>query len=428
MNTTQSPGRGDDISTRNSADTFYTQGRQNSQDGISSRPHAGSTDSISSPPGLSSWASQTALAYNLPSPDTPSQTKERPTYHPVRASSASTTTTSVSPSPSALGHPHGQNPMNGAVPQYPFPPMNMGYYPSQQWMQPYPPYGYLPLMPHGYMHCPQPPYASTPDGSGYPSSAHVGWVAVNEAHKVSLCCFFQFNELNLSFQNQPTVIQREQSPLHASPQHTTQPPLRPTGFMQGEQGLIPVYQPDALNRYMSTGNRQTDTPPIHQPTHPQHAMWHQYPQMPMYPYMYPTSSLIPSSSHQLPMSAGAVSGQGSWTPIATPVSYGSYQAPYHPSPQPHIPASSSTVSTVSSSPFRHSVPPSGQLPPQQYGFRQPPTPRRYPRREPQYNRQSNVCVLHPHSRTQLIFIVQNQGDIAQRHGTAMRPNNCVISG
>lgn len=49
------------------------------------------------------------------------------------------------------------------------------------------------------------------------------------------------------------------APYPMSHDHTQQPPLLPTGFIQGEQGtLVPVYQAEALERYMS-GTRQEAT-------------------------------------------------------------------------------------------------------------------------------------------------------------------------
>ncbi|TFY72800.1 hypothetical protein EVG20_g220 [Dentipellis fragilis] len=47
-----------------------------------------------------------------------------------------------------------------------------------------------------------------------------------------------------------------------------QPPLLPTGFLQGEQGLVAMYQPEALNQYMTSNNTQIrqlpGVPDLHQ--------------------------------------------------------------------------------------------------------------------------------------------------------------------
>ncbi|KAF9245752.1 hypothetical protein BU15DRAFT_70822 [Melanogaster broomeanus] len=58
----------------------------------------------------------------------------------------------------------------------------------------------------------------------------------------------------------------------------TQPPVIPTGFIQGDQGmLVPVYPPEALNQYM-TGNQDPPPPGFSGSTEGQHAVaWHPYP-------------------------------------------------------------------------------------------------------------------------------------------------------
>lgn len=66
-------------------------------------------------------------------------------------------------------------------------------------------------------------------------------------------------------------------------QATAQAPLVPTGFIQGEQGtLIPLYQPEALDQYATTGNQQPITPTS---TTQSPVAWRQYPQVP-YPYIH----------------------------------------------------------------------------------------------------------------------------------------------
>jgi hypothetical protein len=53
-------------------------------------------------------------------------------------------------------------------------------------------------------------------------------------------------------------------PPPGDPQTLAQPPLKPTGFIQGELGaLIPVYQAEALERYMSDNRRSGEpSPPL----------------------------------------------------------------------------------------------------------------------------------------------------------------------
>ncbi|KAF7979394.1 hypothetical protein HWV62_42496 [Athelia sp. TMB] len=89
-------------------------------------------------------------------------------------------------------------------------------------------------------------------------------------------------------------------------------PLVPTGFIQGENGaLIPVYQPDALDRYMTGGADQPQpVPPV--PQAPAHThtgapptAWRAFPQGGAYPY-------IPAS--QMP----APPQHGGWAPNQAP--------------------------------------------------------------------------------------------------------------
>jgi hypothetical protein len=59
----------------------------------------------------------------------------------------------------------------------------------------------------------------------------------------------------------------------------SQAPLLPTSFIQGDQGtLIPVYHPEALDHYMSSGGHATSPPQFQaQPARPQHVQSHLYP-------------------------------------------------------------------------------------------------------------------------------------------------------
>lgn len=81
----------------------------------------------------------------------------------------------------------------------------------------------------------------------------------------------------------------------------------PTGFIQGENGaLIPVYQPEALDQYMSGGVTQTPAMPPHaQPQNP--PAWRQFPPASAYPY-------IPVSQ----MTGQTPPHQGSWIPNQAP--------------------------------------------------------------------------------------------------------------
>ena len=417
---------------RGADDMSYLQNRPNMQDPTSSVQRAIGVDSTNGPPAFTPFALPTA-AHNLPSPDTPSVSKERTVvYNPIRANSTSTTD-SMSPSPSTTSH--QRTSMATAIPQYTFP-IAMGYYPNQQWMQAYPAYPYaFPFIPPGYMHCPQAPYPSTQDGTPYPSGPSTGWPSSNDVHKVSDVVHARTAYVVIDVgcdAAQPSVANREQSPQHSTyPQSSTQPPLRPTGFMQGEQGtLIPMYQPDALNRYMSAGTRQSDTPPIQNPSQQHAAVWPQYPQIPMHPYIYHPSSMVPPTSHHLAMPTGTSSQGTAWTPGPTPVPYGTHPTQYQAPPQSHGPPPTAAPPPAATPTFRHSVAGTGSLPPQQYPFRQMPgTPsRRYQRRELQYGHKQGGF-RDPSARIYKADdgVFEHQSDnTSQRHGAAARPASCAF--
>jgi hypothetical protein len=93
-------------------------------------------------------------------------------------------------------------------------------------------------------------------------------------------------------------------------QQNGQAPLVPTGFIQGEQGtLIPVYQPEALDQYMTSGSHQ---PPAlaPQPQAQNLPAWRQYPQAPTFPFIP-----IPQMAGQMPAQPGNVG----WMPNQQPL-------------------------------------------------------------------------------------------------------------
>lgn len=195
----------------------------------------------------------------------------------------------------------------------------------------------------------------------------------------------------------------------------TQPPLRATGFIQGEHDtLIPVYQPEALNQYMSgtshgvsLSSRQNESPqsapPVHAPlattasTGSQTApVWQPYSHMPMYPYVYHPPPMVPHPG-QPPMNAAHPgSTYNGWVPVPVPSPYPAAQAPqgqasqapghpplqHHPTPPPYgIPTP--PVSATSQGPPHRLPPPSPGYPHQQaQGPQNYPTgPKHYSRRE-----------------------------------------------
>lgn len=181
---------------------------------------------------------------------------------------------------------------------------------------------------------------------------------------------------------QPILHDTEHS-QSSGPQPTVQPPLRPTGFIQGQHGtLIPIYHPEALDQYMAN-SQHTQTPPTL--TQSQNAVqspsaWNSYTQNPIYPYPMPMPPMMTS----FPQQRG-------WMPNAGP-SFG-FPAAQHPmmhhGPTPYgLPASSSGTmsSTVSS---RHSYPAV------HHGRRSTPPPKRFGRREHHFNSGLNPTYSRP---------------------------------
>ncbi|KAI0824992.1 hypothetical protein BC628DRAFT_274704 [Trametes gibbosa] len=131
----------------------------------------------------------------------------------------------------------------------PIPPhhMNLGYFPPQHWMQPYhPSYAYsIPVVPgyaypgYPYSHVPTIPPAFVPREASTSCNGLTSSVS-NHADKTA----------NINERELPHPLQTQ-----------AQPPLRPTGFIQNEQGtLIPVYQRDALDQYMASTHANQAAP------------------------------------------------------------------------------------------------------------------------------------------------------------------------
>jgi hypothetical protein len=94
-------------------------------------------------------------------------------------------------------------------------------------------------------------------------------------------------------------------------------PLQPTGFLESEQGLIPVYAPEALGEYMANTNSQQNTiepggshPVLHPPklvpeTRPSQprAMYPMYPQ-PQYHPTFVMPNHFPNAPNLVPVGTG----------------------------------------------------------------------------------------------------------------------------
>ena len=126
-----------------------------------------------------------------------------------------------------------------------------------------------------------------------------------------------------------------------APHVGTQPPLRATGFIQGDNDtLIPIYQPEALTQYMSGTPQGAPVPSRHNPSPqppPSHAqagsatatnsqpmqIWQPYHQMhmPMYPYVYHPSHMVPHPSQMAVNSGHPGHTYNGWLPAPAQTSY-----------------------------------------------------------------------------------------------------------
>jgi hypothetical protein len=125
-------------------------------------------------------------------------------------------------------------------------------------------------------------------------------------------------------------------------------PLQPTGFIESEQGLIPVYAPEALGEYMASTNSQQNTlqntpesgrshPVLHPPkvvpetrSSQPRAMYAVYPQPQYHPtfvrdrggFMMAAPSQFPNAPNLVPVGAGF-----NWYHDTTPAEYRGQEGP-----------------------------------------------------------------------------------------------------
>ncbi|KAI0052546.1 hypothetical protein FA95DRAFT_1332918 [Auriscalpium vulgare] len=205
-----------------------------------------------------------------------------------------------------------------AVQGLPYPMANGAYYPGPQWYgPPYPPV--MPTGPPGYP-APQPVGQSLSEGTG---------VAVYQAY---------------SYPSYPMAAPvrslSEQTGRPASEVDSQHRPLVPLGFMQGDQGLMPLYHPDALDNHLhDSGGQYAPHPntahseeaqrsastPVSGPWHPS-----------LYPPFYSApgsggATPVPYNPHYYP--GQGYMNHGYWYPTPAPLMPAPSQpAAVHPSP------------------------------------------------------------------------------------------------
>ncbi|CCL98124.1 uncharacterized protein FIBRA_00118 [Fibroporia radiculosa] len=293
--------------------------------------------------------------------------------------------TSVSPASMASAPPPVS--VSGTNAQYPMP--NMGYFTPQPWIHPYPQY-------YPY------PVSYIQNHPGFPVVAQQGThtAGANEVNSGGPSAWPvapHFYTPMIPYIAYPAMLpnnDRVHSSGHGVPQSGVQPPLKATGFFQGEQGmLIPVYQPEALHHYMSSAEQSHSPPPNAPPQTSASVSWPSVPQVSTYPYPSHEQSATPLTS-QPPQ---AIHQRG-WVP--SPASHRSHASQHH-GPSHHVTGpymlpASSTNSLSGTSSFRGSHPNASQSM-QHFGYcGTPPPPRRSGRQDSippshQFHRLSNSC-------------------------------------
>lgn len=277
-----------------------------------------------------------------------------------------TVVTSMAPSPSASSIGPSTS-VSGSMQHN----VMQGYFAPQPWMHAYAPYyPYpIPFVP-GYSAFPPPPVQQS---GGQPNAAdslnsnaasHHSWPEMHNIYKP----MFPY----IPYPPPAVPLPKEQNPSQA-----IQPPVRATGFIQGEHGmLIPVYQPEALHQYMSNTD-QSQSPHSAPAAIPPTSVWPQYPPFPMYPYPVPMPA-VPGPAAQMPQ----VPQQGGWA--SAPLILPTAQAQVQQHQPPYMPSASSSGTLSSAPSFRGSYPGASQAG-QRNGVTSTPPPRRLNRRNSYQN-------------------------------------------
>ncbi|PSS29591.1 hypothetical protein PHLCEN_2v2739 [Hermanssonia centrifuga] len=251
-------------------------------------------------------------------------------------------TSSLSPPPSLATQVPA---MIGPTTHYPM--TNMNYYHHQPWIHTYPhTYPYMPFAP-GYIGMP-PPQVQQPLGAQDKAESNggtgPGWVPTAPSYKACI--------IRRSFGYQSDGLRSLSDDRGQQTQTGMQPPVRPSGFIQGQHGmLVPVYPPEALNQHLSnTGHSHSSH--IQQPP----PLWSHYPHVQVSPYSYgypPHLMALPPTQQVQNAAPGQYPTGGVWAPNpnAPPFPGQPHAQPQQlPTPPPYIlpSVSSGSVGTTSS--------------------------------------------------------------------------------
>ena len=292
-----------------------------------------------------------------------SSTTKVPSVHYEMSRGPPSTAASMTPPPSNLSA------STSASASMPAPyPMNMGYYPQQPWVQPYPAaypypvpvmpgYGY-PAYPYAPVHPMAPAYVPG-DSNSNGNSTSTQWNGAggsDGASKVRSGCPLNTRE------SSPIRLEQNMAGSTNAPSapagHLAQPPLRATSFIQNEHGaLIPVYQREALDEYMAHAHHGRQLPhpppagaqsqgppqPASASTPPEGVAWQ--PSLPMYPgpypmHMQPVPSMPVPPAHQPQQPRFWMSGP---MPYGVPAFHPQNPHATHGMPGPVAPVSAASV-------------------------------------------------------------------------------------
>ncbi|KAH9950895.1 hypothetical protein B0H21DRAFT_407380, partial [Amylocystis lapponica] len=297
--------------------------------------HPGQSDASQFPTECSSYGQNTYPMEPGLSSNSSSVTNTSSSQFDTTHDLSTTTAPSLTPPPSASSVGPSAS-ATGLAQQYTMP--NFGYYGPQPWIQAYPQYPYPVSLVPGYTGYPAPsaqqghPTFGITDTGTSSAGTQSTWSTTPHIYKPMV-----------PYMTYPLLAPgNEYSQAQTSQQPNMQPPLRPTGFIQGNQGtLIPVYHPEALNQYMSHA-QHTDTAPPHVTAQTQHTgPWPGYPPLSMHPYTIPSPTPGPFASQD----AQTLSQRG-W--LHSPAPFG------HPGSQ--------QVQSNNPPPYLHHAPPSGPIP------------------------------------------------------------------
>ncbi|KAH7916363.1 hypothetical protein BJ138DRAFT_1108734 [Hygrophoropsis aurantiaca] len=244
----------------------------------------------------------------------------------------------VSPSASIAPSSSYTSTSSASTPGVAYPVPTMGYYHPQGWVPGFPqqfPYP-MPFM-GGYPGFPFPPQSGNQayaqgNGLGASASGTPSATPVPFPPPGMYTPFIPYPPYPLK----PPANHDSTQAHTQGPASSPQAPLIPTGFIQGNQGmLVAVYPPDALNQYMSgVGEQHTVTPGT--PQTPAPPVWRPFPlATPGYQSIVAIPPVSGASLQQYPQTGRASGREQGWSPSPSPGGGPGPTNSYFAGPHPH---------------------------------------------------------------------------------------------